>query len=286
MRDLIGFAMMAVVVTPFAFLVFGLPLYGLRRRLDPFLDLMALVALVLIVSVAPAMAQAVASVPVANADTLFHIPPLVWTEINELLVGLFLAIGAGVWKWIDAHSPLKKTQAEEISRNAFQALLLTGAKFGLSQLKGQEEKVGDINVGNPAVAAAANFVIAHGPALAAKIGVDVSTADGQAAIIRSVTARLSMLLPGNVVVQPGGAVEDVHSPSCRGAACVGAGWPAYATPGPDAGAGAGRSLCGGARLPSAVTGTAHGFACNNSPGGRRLGRLRAGWAQSARPASL
>jgi hypothetical protein len=209
MRDLIGFAMMAVVVTPFAFLVFGLPLYGLRRRLDPFLDLMALVALVLIVSVAPAMAQAVASVPVANADTLFHIPPLVWTEINELLVGLFLAIGAGVWKWIDAHSPLKKTQAEEISRNAFQALLLTGAKFGLSQLKGQEEKVGDINVGNPAVAAAANFVIAHGPALAAKIGVDVSTADGQAAIIRSVTARLSMLLPGNVVVQPGGAVEDV-----------------------------------------------------------------------------
>lgn len=174
---------------------------GLRR---PALAAMAFVALI---ALAPAAFAQGAAVTSGSPETLFHIPPLMWQEINEIMVGIFLAIGTMLWKWIDSHSPLKQTQAEEISRQAFQQLLLTGAKFGVSQLQAQEKKVGDIDVGNAAVAAGANFVISHGPDLAKKLGFDISTPEGQAAIIRSITARVSDLMPSNVpgtVGVPGG----------------------------------------------------------------------------------
>lgn len=182
---------------PVLTLAFGLCLMLFRPPLPPLFRSLMVVAGALVLSlVAPlaAFAQAVA-VTTAQPDTLFHIPPLVWTEINELLIGLFLAVGAMVWKWIDAHSPLKKTQAEEVARTAFQNILLVGAKYGVSQLQAQEKKVGDIDVGNPAIAAGANFVISHAPDMAKKLGFDVTTPEGQAAIIRSVTARIADLLP-------------------------------------------------------------------------------------------
>lgn len=129
----------------------------------------------------------------AAEDTLLHIPQAMWNEINELLVGLFLALGVMLWKWIDAHSPLKNSQAEQIARDAFKDLLDKGAAYGMTQLKGVESKVGGIDVGHPAIAAAANFVILQGPGLAKRLGVDVSTEQGRAAVIRSVTLRVGEL---------------------------------------------------------------------------------------------
>ncbi len=144
----------------------------------------------------PAWAQAatvLTTIP-PTSQTLLHIPQPMWDEINQLLIGLVLALLLMGWKWIDSHSPLKGTQAEAIARDAFTSLLCNGAKFGLTQLNSTEKKVGDIDVGNAAVAAAANYVIAQGPGMAAKLGYDVTTQDGRAAIIRMVTSRVGDLM--------------------------------------------------------------------------------------------
>lgn len=144
--------------------------------------------------------------PALAAGTLLNIPQALWDEINTLLIGLFVAMATLLWKWIDTHSPLKNTQAEQIARDAFKDLLDKGAAYGMTQLKGAESKVGDVDVGHPAIAAAANFVIAQGPGLAKKLGVDVTTEEGRAAIIRSVTLRVGQLSgtdAGNLIRQQG-----------------------------------------------------------------------------------
>lgn len=154
------------------------------RRVWP--TLLSIIVLLLIL-VAPAIAQVAAAAP---RDTFLHIPQAAWDEINALIVGLFIAIATLAWKWIDAHSPLKKTQSQQIARDAYTSLLTTAAKYGLTQLQSAEKKIGEIDIGNAAVAAAANMVIAQGPILAKQVGVDVTTPEGRAAIIRSVTARI------------------------------------------------------------------------------------------------
>lgn len=147
-------------------------------------------AVLLFILAAPAYAAAAAPAP----DTLLNIPQATWTEINQLLVGIFLALGALAWKWLDAHSPLKNTQAEELARNAFSLLLDRGAQFGMTQINAAEQRVGTIDVGNAAVAAGANFVLAQGPKLAKSLGFDVTTDDGRAAIVRSVTLRVGTMM--------------------------------------------------------------------------------------------
>jgi hypothetical protein len=131
--------------------------------------------------------------PPASADTFLHIPASAWDEINQLLVALILGAGALLWKWIDARSPLKNTQAEQIARDAFSALLDKGARFGLTQAQGLEKKVGNIDVGNPAVAAGANFIIAHAPDMAKTLGIDITTEDGRAQIVRSIAMRIGVM---------------------------------------------------------------------------------------------
>lgn len=148
----------------------------------------------------------------ADPTTLLHIPQALWDEINALLIGLIIALVTLVWKWIDAHSPLKNTQAQQIARDAFKDLLDKGALYGLTQLRGAEQKVGSIDVGNVAVAAAANFVIQQGPGIAKKLGVDVTSDEGRASVIRSVTLRVGQLTgteAGNVVHQSNDATLTV-----------------------------------------------------------------------------
>lgn len=136
----------------------------------------------------PAFAQTVAA-----ASSSIHLDPAIQSEIANLVGAIIVAIGLAVWKWLDAHSPLKNAQAEDLARSAFMGLLDKGAQFGVTQTQALETKVGDVDVGNPTIAAAANFAISHGPALAKAMGVDVTTAAGQAAIVRSVTARIGGL---------------------------------------------------------------------------------------------
>lgn len=164
----------------------------------------ALVALMLalviipVLMIAPALAQQAADTPGAptaySPNTLFHIPQAAWDQINAMVIGLLLALGGILWKWISERSPLKNTQAEAIAREAFTALLCNGAKYGLTQLKSAETRVSHVDVGHPAVAAAANYIIAQGPGLAAKLGFDVTTPEGRAAIIRMATIRVADLM--------------------------------------------------------------------------------------------
>lgn len=158
-------------------------MFGFRRAWPTLLSVIVL----LLILVAPSLAQVVAAPP---RSTLLNIPQAVWDEINALIIGLFIAIATLAWKWIDAHSPLKKTQSQQIARDAYTSLLTIAAKYGLTQLQSAEKKIGEIDIGNAAVAAAANMVIAQGPLLAKQVGVDVTTPEGRAAIIRSVTARI------------------------------------------------------------------------------------------------
>lgn len=119
-----------------------------------------------------------------------HLDPATINDLAQLAVPLVLAIGGVLWKLLDNHSPLKNSQADDIARQAFMDLLDKGAQFGASQVASKLTMVGNIDVGHPAIAAGANFVLAHGPELAARMGFDISTDAGRAAIIRSVTARL------------------------------------------------------------------------------------------------
>ena len=130
----------------------------------------------------------------ATGTTYFNIPQPLWDQINAVVVALILALASLVWKWLAEHSPLKKTQTEEIARTAFMQLATMAAKYGLTQAQSLERKVGDIDVGNAAVAAAANFLITQGPGIAAKVGFDVTTPEGRAAVVRSVTARVGDLM--------------------------------------------------------------------------------------------
>lgn len=122
------------------------------------------------------------------------ISPVLIQDLNNLAIPIVLALGAAAWKWIDTHSPLKGTQAEAIARGAYMDLLDKGAEFGVTQMDSGLTKVGAIDIENPAIAAGANFVITHGADLAAKMGFDIETDDGRAAIIRSVTARIGTIL--------------------------------------------------------------------------------------------
>lgn len=130
----------------------------------------------------------------AYAGTTLQIDPGTINALSQLGAGIIVALGLMLWKWIDAHSPLKNSQVEQVARGAYMDLLDKAAQFGATQLDSGLTKVGTLDVGNAAVAAAANFAIAHGPDLAKALGVDITTPEGQAAIVRSVTARVGTLL--------------------------------------------------------------------------------------------
>lgn len=116
------------------------------------------------------------------------------SELNALIIGTIVAVLTLLFKWVMSHVKLQNAQAQQLATDAFQNLLDKGAKFGATQLQAAEKNVGTIDVGNAGVAAGANFVIAHGPDLAKKVGVDVTTDDGRAAIVRSVTLRLGQVM--------------------------------------------------------------------------------------------
>lgn len=177
---------LAFTVTFFAFLFFGRSRLA-RIGIGIFLAVTTAAALFIL----PAAAQAVAGAP---TPTAIRIDPTLISDLGTFTAALIVGLGMIIWKWIDTHSPLKGSQTEEIARGAFMDLLDKGAQFGATQEDGLLTRVGDVDVGNAAVAAGANFVMAHGPDLAKSLGFDIETAEGQAAIVRSITARLGTLL--------------------------------------------------------------------------------------------
>jgi hypothetical protein len=189
--DLHSLAMVAALtITVLAVFLFQ------RARLST-LGTMAFIVLVAIVAgIAPVLAQAdTPAAPTAySPNTLFHIPQAAWDQINAMVVALLLAFVTLAFRWLIDHSPLKNTQAEAITREAFETLLRNGAKYGLTQLESAETRVSHVDVGDSRVAAAANYIIAQGPKLAAKLGFDVQTPEGRAAIIRMATVRLADLM--------------------------------------------------------------------------------------------
>lgn len=141
------------------------------------------IAIVVILAVAPESAF-------ASSATLLNIPQSAWDEVNQLGAAIVLALGAVAWKWISAHSPLQSAQAQQVQHDLFDAILNRATQFGLSQATAAEKNVGSIDVGNAAVAAGANFIIAHAPDMAKRFGFDVTTDAGRAAIARMIAARL------------------------------------------------------------------------------------------------
>lgn len=210
-RTFLALAVLYLFVLPYWFVLVS-PVLLIRQLFKPRQrwNVPALAFVLAAFCVSPALAQiaTTAQAEAAPANQLFHIPAAAWSEINTLLIGLVVALVSLAVKWLDNRSPLKGTQAEAVARDAFTALLTNGAKYGLTQLQAQEKRVGDIDVGNPAVAAGANFVIAQGPKLAAQMGFDVTTPEGRAAIIRSVTLRV-----GDLMTPAGSPPQSVPLPS-------------------------------------------------------------------------
>jgi hypothetical protein len=181
-----NFALLALILIPlalFLFLFFG------KRQPWPLTIYLSLGAMMIVPH------HAFAAVAAATSPTVLqNVPAAEIDALGQFAAAFILALGAALWKWLDNRSPLKNTQAEELARQAFSTLLDKGAQFGASQVDSGLTKVGNTDVHNAAVAAGANFVIAHGPDMAKALGFDIETPAGQAAIIRSVTLRVSQLL--------------------------------------------------------------------------------------------
>lgn len=126
----------------------------------------------------------------ATAATV-ALDPVLINQLGQLAAGVILALGAVAWKWFETHNPIKNAQANELMRTAASALLDKAAEFGASQAESELKMVGTVEVGNAGIAAGANFALAHGLDMLKKLGFDGTTFEGQAAIIRMVTARMT-----------------------------------------------------------------------------------------------
>lgn len=126
--------------------------------------------------------------------TPLNLPQSTIDQLSQLGAALIVALGMMLWKWFETHSPLAKSQAGEVARQAAMLLLDKSGQFGATQIKSGLTKVGNVDVGNAAIAAGANFALAHGSDLLKAVGFDTQTDAGRDAIIRMVTLRLGTIL--------------------------------------------------------------------------------------------
>lgn len=90
--------------------------------------------------------------------------------------------------WLRNHGIAIKAQDQQAAISRINATIANGLNFATTQADVGVQKL-NVEVADPVVAKAANYVIAQSPDLLKKVGLDPSTTEGQQALVRLVTAK-------------------------------------------------------------------------------------------------
>jgi hypothetical protein len=96
--------------------------------------------------------------------------------------------------WLRNHGIAASQAAMSVIVDRVNATIVNGQKYATTAADDGINKL-TINVSDPTVAKAANYAIMQSPDLFKKLGFDVTTEEGQQAVVRMVTARSVSALP-------------------------------------------------------------------------------------------
>lgn len=133
------------------------------------------------------------------AATTIDFAPLANDMIGIASGVLSAAAPVIVWfvvTWLHNKKLLVTAQQEQIVAARVDDLLQKAIGYGQSTLENANAAhLTKVSITDPTLAKAASFAIAQAPALLAKAGYDVSTTEGQHAVVRMVTARMGIPVP-------------------------------------------------------------------------------------------
>lgn len=90
--------------------------------------------------------------------------------------------------WLRNHGIALKAADQQNAISRLNATIANGLNFATTEADVGVEKL-NVQVTNPLVAKATNYVIAQSPDLLKKVGMDPATAEGQQTLVRLVTAK-------------------------------------------------------------------------------------------------
>lgn len=90
--------------------------------------------------------------------------------------------------WLRNHGIKLKSDDQQNAINRINATITNGLNFATTQADVGVEKL-NVQVSDPTVAKAVNYVIAQSPDLLKKVGMDPTTDEGQKTLVRLVTAK-------------------------------------------------------------------------------------------------
>lgn len=90
--------------------------------------------------------------------------------------------------WLRNHGIAVKAADQQNAISRINATITNGLNFATTQADVGVQKL-NVQVNDPVVAKAANYVIAQSPDLLKKVGLDPETTEGQQALVRLVTAK-------------------------------------------------------------------------------------------------
>lgn len=96
-------------------------------------------------------------------------------------------VGYGVI-WLRNHGIAVKAADQQAAVSRINATITNGLNFATTQADVGVKKL-NVQVADPTVAKAVNYVIAQSPDLLKKVGLDPETTEGQQALVRLVTAK-------------------------------------------------------------------------------------------------
>ena len=98
-----------------------------------------------------------------------------------------IVVGYGV-VWLRNHGIALKAQDQKLAVDRINATIANGLNFATTAADVGVAKL-NVQVADPTVAKAVNYVIAQSPDLLKKVGLDPETTEGQQALVRLVTAK-------------------------------------------------------------------------------------------------
>lgn len=96
--------------------------------------------------------------------------------------------------WLRNHGIAAGQAAQKALSDRINTTIQNGLKYATTQADDGVKGL-NVQVDNPVVAAAANYAILQSPDLLKKAGIDVTTTQGQQALVRRVTAAAAPALP-------------------------------------------------------------------------------------------
>lgn len=96
--------------------------------------------------------------------------------------------------WLRNHGIAAGQDAQKAISDRINTTIQNGLKYAATEADDGVMKL-NVSAGNPLIAAAANYAILQSPDLLKKAGIDVTTQEGQMALVRRVTAATIPALP-------------------------------------------------------------------------------------------